>query len=243
MSLLVAIGQRVRLLRDQHGLTQKALAERAGLSLRFLSEVESGQGNISVTRLAELAHALGVGPASLLPDDPNRVADRVALLGVRGAGKSSVGRALAKLLSRDFIELDEEIERTAGLRLAEIFEIHGGDHYRRLEREVLRATLAKDRAFVLATGGGLVSDAESWSLLRRGARTVWLRATPTQHWQRVVGQGDARPMADRPRAMSELRALLAARTPRYAEADITVETGQLGVSQVAMRVRERLSAL
>ena len=243
MTLLVSIGQRVRMLREQHGITQKALAERAGLSLRFLSEVERGQGNISVTRLADLAHALGVGPTTLFPDDGNRIAERVALLGLRGAGKSSVGRALAELLSRDFIELDEEIERTAGLQLAEIFEIHGGEHYRRLEREVLRTTLAKDRAFVLATGGGLVSDAESWSLLRRSTRTVWLRATPTQHWQRVVGQGDARPMADRPRAMTELRALLAARTPLYAEADVVVDTGELGIQAVAQLVRERLAVL
>jgi len=238
-ALLIAIGRRVKQLREQHGLTQKALAERAGLSLRFLSEVEGGSGNISVVRLADLAHALGVSTGQLLPED-GAPPMRVALLGLRGAGKSSVGRSLARLLQVDFVELDEEIERTAGLRLSEIFELHGEAHYRRLEREVLQRLLGEPRPFVLATGGGLVSDAESWALLRRNARTVWLRATPEEHWTRVLAQGDARPMADRPRAMSELRALLKSRSPLYSEAELTAVTSDRSVSAIATQLRDRL---
>jgi XRE family aerobic/anaerobic benzoate catabolism transcriptional regulator len=236
--LFSALGRRVRSLRDERGLSQRALAERARLSLRFLADVEAGHGNISIGRLADLAAALGAPLGSLLPDAPQAQArDRViALLGLRGAGKSTVGQALAAELGRPFIELDEQIERRAGLRLAEIFEIHGEAYYRRLEREILRELLAGGRALVIATGGGLVSDAETWSLLRQQARTIWLRARPEDHWARVIAQGDARPMADRPRAMTELRAILDARGPLYAQADETVDTATASVEAIVERL-------
>ena len=229
-SLFVALGRRVRSLREERAVSQRVLADQAGLSLRFLADVEAGNGNISIGRLADLAEALGVPLTTLVKSadaasaDP-RTRDRViALLGLRGAGKSTVGRALAKQLGRSFVELDDEIETRASLRLAEIFEIHGEAYYRRLERELLRELLASGKSLVLATGGGLVSDADTWSLLREGARTVWLRAAPEDHWARVLQQGDGRPMADRPRAMIELRANLAARSPLYAKAEFAIDT-------------------
>ncbi len=240
-ALFVDLGRRVRGLRDQRSLSQRALAGQAGLSLRFLSEVEAGHANISIGRLADLARALEVPLSSLVSGAtaaPSR--DRViALLGLRGAGKSTIGRALAAELGRDFVELDEEIERASGLRLAEVFEIHGEAYYRRLEREVLRALLASGRALVIATGGGLVSDAETWALLRDSARTVWLRAAPEDHWQRVLAQGDARPMADRPRAMTELRAILDARAPLYALAELTVETSARAPGEIVAQLTAR----
>jgi XRE family transcriptional regulator, aerobic/anaerobic benzoate catabolism transcriptional regulator len=240
-ALFSALGRRVRSLRDERSLSQRALAERADLSLRFLADVEAGHGNISIARLADLAAALEVPLPSLLPADEVRASrDRVvALLGLRGAGKSTVGCALAERLGRAFVELDEQIERRAGLRLAEIFEIHGEAYYRRLERELLRELLSSGRALVLATGGSLVTDADSWSLLRQHARTVWLRARPEDHWERVVAQGDARPMADRPRAMTELRAILDARGPLYAQADETIDTSSDDVKTIVGKLARR----
>ncbi len=238
------LGRRVRGLREGRSLSQRALAAEAGLSLRFLSELETGHANISIGRLADLARALEVSLASLLAGatpDSARSRDRViALMGLRGAGKSSIGRALATRLGRGFVELDEEIERAAGLRLAELFEIHGEAYYRRLEREVLRGLLASGRVLVIATGGGLVSDAETWALLREGARTVWLRAEPEDHWQRVLAQGDARPMADRPRAMTELRAILAARAPLYAQAELTTDTSARQLDSIIAELGDKL---
>lgn len=224
--LFAALGKRIRALRDERGLSQRVLADKAGLSLRFLADVEGGQGNISIGRLADLASALEVPLKDLLPDDASASSRIVALLGLRGAGKSTIGRALAKKLHARFIELDEEIEQRAGMRLAEIFELRGEQHYRRLERDVLRELLASGRALVIATGGGLVTDADTWAMLRRGAHTIWLRARPEDHWSRVIAQGDKRPMADRPRAMAELRAILDARTPLYAQAERTLDTSE-----------------
>ena len=236
--LFEQLGQLVRRLREERGLSQKVLAERAGLSLRFLSEVEAGHSNISIGRLADLAQAFKLPLVALVPQSEDLVhrAPVVALLGLRGAGKSSVGALLAPRIEHELVELDEEIEQRAGLRLSEIFELHGETYYRRIEREALSALLASGRALVIATGGGLVSDAATWALLRSRARTVWLRAQPEDHFTRVLAQGDARPMADRPQAMSELRSLLSARAPLYAQAELTVETSGRAPSFIAAEI-------
>jgi XRE family transcriptional regulator, aerobic/anaerobic benzoate catabolism transcriptional regulator len=228
---LDALGRAVRHRRTERGLTLHALAERARVSERFLVQLEAGQGNISVARLCDVAAALGTSAADLLrgADASERRSGVVALLGLRGAGKSTIGPRLAKRLEVPFLELDQLVERAAGLSLAEVFELHGEAFYRRLERETLRGVIAEGRDAVLATGGSIVTDADSFELLRRGATTVWLKARPEDHMLRVRAQGDERPMRNRGDAMSELRSLLRTRGSLYAQAEHVVDTSLLGV--------------
>jgi XRE family transcriptional regulator, aerobic/anaerobic benzoate catabolism transcriptional regulator len=212
--VLSEVGRRVRAHRERLAWSQRWLAERAGLSVRFLAQLERGDGNISLARFARVAGALGVDAGDLLASTrPPEEADKkhIALLGLRGAGKSTVGAVLARHLGRPFIELDEHVAGAAGLSLGEVFELHGEAYYRRLERETLRRLFHEVPAAVIATGGSIVNDRETMRLLRDRAITVWLRARPEDHWARVVSQGDRRPMAQNPHAFTELRALLAAR--------------------------------
>jgi len=235
--VLVTLSQRARLLRQQQGLTLRLLAGKSGLSLRFLMDVEAGRGNISVKRLADLAGALQTTAAELVTHHREDPLPRViALLGLRGSGKTAVGRRLARRLRMRFVELDKHIEQRAGMRLPEIFTIHGEDFYRRLEKDTLSDLLGAGQSMILAVGGGLVTAPETYSLLLRHTTTVWLKAKADDCWSRVTRQGDRRPMDQHPQAREALRQLVARREPLYSRADVTVDTSTLTVQQAVERV-------
>jgi len=158
------------------GWTLREIAERSGVSSRFLSDLESGRGNISVSRLAHVARALDVTLASLMPSEEKQKSV-VALVGLRGAGKSTIGKSLAKHLAVPLIELDAQIEKQANLSLGELFSLHGESYYRRLAYDILLKLLARNEPMVIATGGSVVTDPETWQLLKRRTHTVWLKAT------------------------------------------------------------------
>jgi XRE family aerobic/anaerobic benzoate catabolism transcriptional regulator len=157
--------------------------------------------------------------------------NRVALIGLRGAGKSTLGAALAKRLGVPFVELDHEVEAEAGTSLHEIFLLHGQAGYRRYERRALERTLEKNERCVIATGGSIVSEPGTYDLLLSACRTVWLRAAPEEHMARVAAQGDYRPMAGNREAMDDLRRILAGREALYAQADVTIDTAGQTVEQ------------
>jgi XRE family aerobic/anaerobic benzoate catabolism transcriptional regulator len=232
MDVVGLVGRRVRDARVGRAWTLRELAERSGVSIRFLGQLEAGRANISVRRLAEIARAFDIPPAALLLDTDGSEPMIVALLGLRGAGKTTLGKRLARKLHVPFVELDRRIEQAADLSLNELFSLYGEDHYRRLERDALSAIVAQRRPMVLATGGGLVTSPQTYALLKQSALTVWLRATPEDHWNRVVRQGDRRPMADHPQAMADLRALLTAREPLYATADRTIDTSGRSIDAI-----------
>jgi len=237
-ALLTTVGARVRALRARRRMSRRELSQVSGVSERFLAQLEVGAGNISLTRFADVAEALGTTPAELLANTGGPRSGVVALLGVRGAGKSTVGQRLAVLREAPFVEVDREIESAAGLSLAEIFEVHGEAYYRRLEREVLMRLLQSGTDMILATGGSIVNHRDNFALLQNGTTTVWLRARAEDHWNRVIQQGDERPMAQNPHAFSELKALLAAREPVYENANIIVDTSERTVDEVVTQLAE-----
>jgi XRE family transcriptional regulator, aerobic/anaerobic benzoate catabolism transcriptional regulator len=150
--------------------------------------------------------------------------DRVALIGLRGGGKSTLGALLAERLGAPFIELDRIIEQRSGMALGEMIEMFGQETFRRNERAALENILQQNPRFVLATGGGLVTEPATFELLLSSCLTIWVRAEPDEHMQRVIAQGDRRPMADNVRAMDDLVSILKSREPLYAKADIVLDT-------------------
>lgn len=242
-SILADLGRRLREARVRSGLSLTELADRAGVSRRYATDAEAGRANLSVLKLIDLASAAGVPLGDLLARPlGGKRSERVALLGLRGAGKSTVGRALALALEAPFVELDQRVEALAGSTLAEIFSLHGEDRFHALEREALEQVLAEGERLVLATGGSIVASEPTFARLCETCRTVWLRARPEEHYQRVVDQGDRRPMANHPRAMAELRSILAEREPSYARCAVEVDTSGRSVEEVVGRILDGLGA-
>ena len=261
---LVALGQRVRTLRDRSGISRKALSNATGVSERHLANLEYGNGNVSVLVLQQVAVALHCSFAELIGDfttaSPEwlmirsllenrdeqtlyqaRIAlgeilgdlgstrcsnSRIALIGLRGAGKSSLGQRLAAEKQLPFVELSRDIEQIAGRSIAEIQDMYGTSAYRRYEHQALQQAIENHEAAVIATPGGLVSDPANFNLLLTNCQSVWLQANPADHMQRVIEQGDFRPMAGSSEAMTDLKGILAAREPFYSRARFRLDTSQ-----------------
>lgn len=275
---LRAFGERIRGERARRGMSRKLLAHHAGISERYLTQLESGKGNVSILLLRHIAAALGLPLSRLLEDDPPSPemtlvrqflarlapeqlreayasltasfaddarllrAGRIALVGLRGAGKTTLGAAAASALQVPFYELDREIERLSGTTLGSILELYGQQAYRRYELQALQELLATRPRFVVATGGSLVSESATYELLLRSCFTVWVRTTPEEHMQRVLAQGDLRPMAGSQQAMEDLRRILDERTELYGRADLTLDTTGRTAEQTVQELLARLSA-
>ena len=168
---------------------------------------------------------------------------RIALIGLRGAGKSTLGRMLADALAYPFVELNREIERLAGCDVAEIHSLYGPSAYRRYERRALDDVVNRHRQAVIATPGGIVSDAATFNRLLDQCTTVWLQATPDEHMNRVLAQGDYRPMAGNGEAMDDLRRILAGRSPFYAKADVAVSTAGKSIEESFAALRKAVANL
>jgi len=237
---LSRLGERVRAWRSGQGMTRKALALASGVSERYLAQLEAGEGNISVLLLRKVARAMGVPVESLVRED--QAAEKpVALLGLRGAGKSTLGARLAQELDLTFIELDKEVEREAGTALGEVFALYGQEAFRRFERRALERVLSRKERAVIATGGSLVTEPASYKLLLERCRFIWLRATPEDHMNRVIAQGDMRPFKGRSAAFEELKQLLQERERLYARADATVNTSGKTVRQSLAELRKAIA--
>lgn len=280
VSYLADLGQRVRSMRAVRGMSRKVLASESGVSERYIAQLESGLGNLSILLLRRVATAIGA-PVEDLVADPARMprdwplirdrlrkaspatieavkallegrtgmagateppSNRVALIGLRGAGKSTLGRLAAERLGWPFVELNREIERESGLAVGEVFSLYGQDGYRRLEQAALERVIDRPGPVILATGGGIVADPMTFERLIAAFRTIWIRAEPAQHMARVRAQGDVRPMQNDRAAMAELETILASRTALYGRARATVDTSHGGLDASLERLVTAIAA-
>ena len=211
---------------------EEAATSPEGLRIRGLLR---GRDEASLRRAADAL----AGVLDARAPDPARTG-RIALVGLRGAGKSTLGRMLAGDLDVPFVELDRVIERLAGCDVREIHSLYGMPAYRRYELRALEATVADHPRAVVATGGGIVSEPETFELLLAHCLTVWLRATPEEHMKRVIAQGDLRPMAGNAEAMADLKRILAGREALYAKADLTFDTSGQSLADAYLGMRAEL---
>jgi XRE family aerobic/anaerobic benzoate catabolism transcriptional regulator len=273
-SFLEQLGQRVRTMRALRGMSRKVLAKVSGISERYIAQLESGKGNVSIVLLRRVSNAMAAHLEDLIPASepapdwpvirdlvrkatPSQIAHAkdvlagqgngasaarqmsfagIALIGLRGAGKSTLGKLLAKKIGWSFVELNKEIEAQNGLSVAEIIALYGQEGFRRMEQAALGQLLARKELMVLATGGGIVSEPLTFDLILSSFYTIWLKAEPEEHMARVRRQGDLRPMADDRSAMHELRTILLSREPLYARASAVVDTAGLSVDNAAARL-------
>lgn len=251
-------GARVKQQRQHQRLSRRELSERSGVSPRYLVQLESGEGNISIGLLKSLALALGIPMTSLIEDtaghheenalvgrlfekadaatrqevlrllDPNQSrnqkAQRICLIGLRGAGKSTLGSMIAQEFDMPFIELNTIIEQKAGIPIGEILALYGQEGYRDLEANALDDVITAHQQVVLAVAGGVVADEATFAQVLSQFHTVWLKAEPDEHMARVQAQGDHRPMKGRPEAMQQLKQILQSREKQYAQAEYMLDT-------------------
>lgn len=167
--------------------------------------------------------------------------NRVALIGLRGAGKTTLGKRLAREMGVPFIELVAEVEKEIGMPVSEVFSLYGQAGYRRLEKRTLERVLKQHERAVFSIGGGIVSQTETYDLLLSSCFTVWLKARPEDHMARVIAQGDLRPMAGNDEAMEDLRRILEAREALYGKADTSIETSDASEDETFNRLRQLVS--
>ena len=255
-------GIRVKTERKNQRLSRRELSEKSGVSPRYLVQLESGTGNISIGLLKSVALALDLPMGSLLDetssssahDDRDKVmrlydkadhatrsrilnildpegahhhkAARVCLLGLRGAGKSTLGTMLSQQFNITFMELNTLIEEKAGMPTAEIVALYGQEGYRTFEAEALENVITSHENIILAAAGGIVSNQDTFERLLSTFHTVWVKALPEEHMERVRAQGDHRPMEGRPEAMLQLKHILESREQHYRQAQYILNTAK-----------------
>ncbi len=275
-ALIVLVGERVRAARKDAGISRRELTLLSGVSQRYLAQLESGEGNISIGLLKRIAIAFERPLESFIIDDDelsieanqmatlyrqadastrSRVqhvlnpqqrlqnkAQRICLIGLRGAGKSALGARIGKEFGVKFFELNHQIEQAAGMPIAEVIALYGQEGYRELEASSLSNIIDTQNQIILAVAGGVVSDNETFTKLLSRFNTVWVKASPDEHMERVRAQGDMRPMADNPQAMVQLRQILKNREAQYKQADFQLDTTAKSLDQSHVELSELIKA-
>ena len=258
---LANLGSIIKNVRLRRGISRSILAQKSGISLRYLAQLESGNANPSITILKNISYSLNITLSDMIfvPqynsknenfleynlnkfsslqlrkindliykfDKENKLRkhkDKIALIGLKGAGKSTLGKKFNKEFNIPVFEISNEIRKIAGMDMSEIIELGGQGMYRRLEYDTIQSLYKKNKKLLILTGGSVVSEKETYSFILNNFYTIWIKATPKQHMERVIKQGDLRPMGSNPRAMDDLKNILKERIDLYHKADQIVDT-------------------
>ena len=254
------IGSVIRSYRSQRGMSRQILANRSGISMRYLAQLESGGGNPTLAILKNIAYSLNVTLSSLLflksnkdtkiesikskfdqynnsqinkilnflekiDSDGKKInKNKIALIGLRGAGKSTLGEMYSRENDIPMYEVTNEVEKLGGMNISEIIELGGQEMYRRLEFNAIHKLYKNKNKLIISTGGSVVSEKETFNFLLKNFYTIWIKANPKEHMDRVIKQGDSRPMRSNPKAMDDLNNILKERQHLYAKADLIIDT-------------------
>ena len=264
---LINIGFIIKKYRAKRGITRQILANKSGISLRYLAQLESGKGNPTISILKNISYslnmtlsdmfftynnetAIGMHDSRLMKfsseqrkkvlslieniDRENRSKknkNKIALIGLRGAGKSTIGKMFHKEFNVPLFEVTNEIEKLGGMNINEVIELGGQGMYRRYEYDIISSIHKNHKNLILLTGGSIVSEKETYNYLLNNYFTIWIKASPKEHMNRVLKQGDSRPMGSNPRAMEDLNNILNERISLYSKADIIIDTENFSAEQ------------
>ena len=274
---LDTIGSIVKSFRSQRGISRQVLANRSGISIRYLAQLESGNANPTITILKNISYALNMTLSNMLfPNEYDQHAlrlldnklsrfssiqikkihnlieeidknntlkknkNKIALVGLRGAGKSTLGNIFHNEFNIPLFEISNEIEKNGGMNINEIIELGGQSMYRRFEYEIISTLYKNYKSLIILTGGSIVSEKETYNYLLNNYFTIWIKASPNEHMSRVLKQGDSRPMASNPRAMEDLNNILQERIELYSKADITINTEDMTVEESYLDFKTQL---
>ena len=264
---LINIGFIIKKYRAKRGITRQILANKSGISLRYLAQLESGKANPTISILKNISYSLNMTLADMFftynnettigmhdsrlmkfsseqrkkvlslienIDRENRSKknkNKIALIGLRGAGKSTIGKMFHKEFNVPLFEATNEIEKLGGMNINEVIELGGQGMYRRYEYDIISSIHKNHKNLILLTGGSIVSEKETYNYLLNNYFTIWIKASPKEHMNRVLKQGDSRPMASNPRAMEDLNNILNERISLYSKADIIIDTENFSAEQ------------
>lgn len=245
------IGERVRAARRKAGWTRAQLSQKSQVSERYLARLEKGTANVSISVLVRILKALEIssfdifdpfGEGSAVDAARNNTVG-LALIGLRGAGKTTLGTQLAQATGVPFVRLTAEIEEIAGISVDEIFSLGGVEAFRRMEKDAIDRIVARHKLVIVETSGGIVANEQAYEAVLSRFNTVWLEATPKDHMNRVVEQGDMRPISGHAQAMEHLKTLLKTRTSAYARARTTLNTSKLTENECIARLQKMIKHL
>jgi len=264
---LINIGFIIKKYRAKRGITRQILANKSGISLRYLAQLESGKANPTISILKNISYSLNMTLSDMFFTYNNETAigmydsrlmkfsseqrkkvlslienidrenrskknkNKIALIGLRGAGKSTIGKMFHKEFNVPLFEATNEIEKLGGMNINEVIELGGQGMYRRYEYDIISSIHKNHKNLILLTGGSIVSEKETYNYLLNNYFTIWIKASPKEHMNRVLKQGDSRPMASNPRAMEDLNNILNERISLYSKADIIIDTENFSAEQ------------